>query len=708
MKRSTVPRRKSPESEIDALRERLQQAEDTLDAIRLGHADALMVSTPAGSKVFTLEGADHRYRRFVETISEGALLVSPSGVVLYSNAAFATMVATRLEAVAGRALSDFVDARSLPICTGLLAAARTGKAAEEVTLRSSTGLPVAAYLSMSPNDDGEPGVSVVVTNLDAQKRNEEMIASERLASAILDQAADAIIVCDTNGIVTRASRAARAIGGDQMLLQHVFTNFPLRGAEGELTPHPATRALGGEVVVSVEMMLDVGGRDPMNVRCTAVPLSYEQGKILGCVLSLIDITQQKRAEAERAELLEAERAARTSAERARADAEASNRSKDEFLATVSHELRTPLNAIVGWSSLMSDATMSEDQRRHAVEVIRRNAAAQSRLIEDLLDVSRIISGKMRLDVHPVEPVRVITAVIETVKPAIDAKKIRLDIVLASDDATVLGDEARLQQVIWNLLSNAAKFTPPTGRIRITLRRVESEIEIAVEDSGQGIQPDFLPYVFDRFRQADAGTSRVHGGLGLGLAISRHLIELHGGRIKVTSDGPGRGSTFTVSLPRAAPSKPAPLPVPEQVPEKQVVDPQFECADLEGVHVLVAEDDDDSREVLVSILTKCGARVSSARSGREALALFEKDVPHVLVSDIGMPEMDGYSLIRRIRGLEHEAGQRVPALALTAYARPQDRRRALAEGFQMHLAKPADPSELALTVASLAKYSTLAR
>jgi CheY-like chemotaxis protein len=259
-----------------------------------------------------------------------------------------------------------------------------------------------------------------------------------------------------------------------------------------------------------------------------------------------------------------------------------------------------------------------------------------------------------------------------------------------------------------LLSNAAKFTPPTGRIRISLRLVDSEIEIAVEDSGQGIQPDFLPYVFDRFRQADAGISRVHGGLGLGLAISRHLVELHGGRIKVTSEGPGRGSTFTVSLPRAALSKSAPAPMPAHVPEKQVADPNFECADLEGVHVLIAEDDDDSREVLMSILTKCGARVTSARSGLEALTLFEKEAPHVLVSDIGMPKMDGYSLIRRIRGLANEAGQRVPALALTAYARPQDRRRALAEGFQMHIAKPADPSEFALAVASLAKYSALAR
>ncbi len=709
MKRSAPPQANA-DVDVESLRRRLQEAEETLDAIRLGHVDALMVSTPAGPRVFTLEGTDHRYRRLVETMSEGALIVSATGVVLYSNSAFAKMVGRRLETVVGRALADFVDARSRPICAGLLAAAHTQPAAEEITLRGSTGRPVAAHLSMSPNDDGEPGISVIVTNLAAQKRNEEIVASERLASAILDQTAEAIIVCDTNGIVTRASRAARDLAADRALRQHVFASFPLHGAAGtEKEDHPASRALAGVVVASVEMMLDIGGRDPMPVLCTAVPLSYEGGEILGCIMSITDITVRRQAEMRLAALHDAERAARALAERARADAEATNRSKDEFLATVSHELRTPLNAIVGWSRLLSDDAMPEERRRHAIDVIRRNADSQARLIEDLLDVSRIISGQMRLEVRAVEPVRVITAVIETVRPALDAKEIALEVVLDSDDPSVLGDEARLQQVVWNLLSNAVKFTPRKGRIRINLRRIESTVEITIEDNGEGIPPEFLPFVFDRFRQADGGMARNHGGLGLGLAISRHLVELHGGKISVASDGVGRGSTFTVSLPRAALRETPPPEVPVPVPQSDPLLPlRFDGADLTGVHVLVVEDDVDSRELLISILVKCGARVSGAPSAHDALELFKTDIPDVMVSDIGMAGMDGYSLIRKIRALDIAAGQRVPALALTAYARSEDRRRTLAEGFQMHLAKPADPSEFATAVASLAKFAAMAR
>ena len=643
--------------------------------------------------------------------------MSAAGVILYSNAAFATIIATRLETIVGRSLADFVDPPSLAICRGLLATAKTDCAAEELTLRTAAGTPVTVYLSLSPNDDGGSAVSVIVTNLAAQKRNEEILASERLANAILDQAADAIVVCDTHGIVTRASRAALEISAGPALRQHVFAAFPLRSTDpSERLRHPATRALEGEVVGAVEMRLEREGNEPMDVRCTAVPLAYPGGAILGCVMSVMDITKQKRGEAERRELLDAERAARASAEHARAEAEharaeaeSSNRSKDEFLATVSHELRTPLNAIVGWSRLMQDEGLPEGRRRHAIDVIRRNADAQARLIEDLLDVSRIISGQMRLDVQAVEPVRVITAVIETVRPALDAKEIRLEVVLDSEEASVLGDEARLQQVIWNLLSNAAKFTPRKGRIRITLRRIDSAVEIEVADNGDGIPAGFLPYVFDRFRQAEGGICRVHGGLGLGLAISRHLVELHGGQIAVTSAGPGQGSSFTVRLPRTAlRQSPLPaIPIPgREIPPSAAA--PFEGTDLVGVHVLLVEDDDDSRELLAAILMKCGARVTATSSGNEALALFATDVPHVLVSDIGMPEMDGYTLIRRLRALDLPAAQQVPALALTAYARSEDRRRTLAEGFQMHLAKPADPSEFAMTVASLTKFATMAR
>ena len=703
MKKPAAPRRRSAEPDVEELRARLQEAEDTLEAIRSGQVEAIVVSTEAGPKVFTLEGADHRYRRLVETMNEGALLVSPAGLVLYSNAAFAALVGARLETVAGRKLADFVDEPSSLACGALLAAARRGPAADEITLRSVTGVPIAAHVSMTASAD-EPGVAVIVTNLTAQKRNEEIVASERLASSILDQVGEAIVVCDPKGVVIRASNAAREIAAAPPLHEHVSAAFPLRGDDDrETTRHPASLALAGRTVGSVELSLDVAGRAPMSVLCSAAPLLNDKREILGCVMSIVNITRQKRAAVERTALLDAERAARSAAERARADAEASNRSKDEFLATVSHELRTPLNAIVGWSRLLSDPALPEERRRHGVEVIQRNAAAQARLIEELLDVSRIVSGKMRLEVHNVDLVKSIEAVIESVQPALEAKEIALERRLDEAAGSIFGDAARLQQVVWNLLSNATKFTPARGKVVVTLRQTESGVEISVADNGPGIAADFLPYVFDRFRQADGSISRLHGGLGLGLAISRHLVELHGGAIGVTSDG--AGATFTVRLPRAAARE---TPIPDECGVKGPRAPArtFESADLHGVHVLIVEDDDDSRELLASMLVKCGACIVSASSGVEALAALANGTPspHVIVSDIGMPEMDGYALIRSIRSLDDGDARRIPALALTAYARTEDRRRALAEGFQMHLAKPVDPGELAAAVASLVRGS----
>ncbi|MDB4946063.1 MAG: two-component hybrid sensor and regulator [Labilithrix sp.] len=709
-KRAARPR--SADVEIAELRARLEEAEDTLEAIRSGQIEALVISTPTGPRVYTLEGADHRYRRLVETMNEGALLVSKAGLVLYANAAFAAMVAAPLEAVSGRHLADFVDPASRAAYEALLAAGATEHDADEITLRSARGLPVAAYLSMSPNDgddEGEAGVAVIVTNLTAQKRSEEIVASERLASSILEQAAEALVVCDPNGIIVRASQAARELAAGQALRHHVFTAFPLRadGDEEGRLGHPASRALAGEIADSIEMLLDVPGRPPMHVLCSAAPLLSDKKEIRGCVMSLVNITRQKAFAAERAELLEAERAARTAAERARAEAETSNRSKDEFLATVSHELRTPLNSIVGWSRMLAQGTLPRERQKHAIDVIRRNADNQTRLIEDLLDVSRIVSGKMRLDVHSVEPAKVIRAVIESVQPALDAKGITLQKEIDAAEGRIVADESRLQQIVWNLVSNAVKFTPRGGTIRVTLRPGPENVDIIVSDDGQGIDPAFLPFVFDRFQQADGTISRQHGGLGLGLAITRHLVELHGGSISVASERAGRGATFTTRLPRAVAHDALLALPPESGPGSERGGSEA-LTQLDKLRVLVVEDDDDSRELLVSILTRCGASVTAASNGSEALGLLaaepEERLPRVIVSDIGMPEMDGYALIRRIRTLPRAEARRIPALALTAYARSEDRRRALAEGFQMHMAKPVNPSELAVSVASLARYT----
>jgi signal transduction histidine kinase/ActR/RegA family two-component response regulator len=630
-------------------------------------------------------------------MNEGALLVSPAGLIVYSNAAFAALVASRLETIVGRSLAELVDPRSRTTFDALLAAAASRAVAEELTLRGAHGVALSVLISMSPNAPSDEGISVIVTNLTAQKRNEEIVASERLASSILEQAAEAIVVCDREGTVIRASRAARKIAAGQALRARVLSAFPLLEAR-----HPALRALAGEVVVSVETALKVKGREPLHIVCTAAPLLDDRDEVLGCVMSMTDITAQKRTELERQRLLEAERGARALAEHARSEAEASNRSKDEFLATISHELRTPLNSIVGWSRLVASGSLTEERQRHAIDVIRRNADAQARLVEDLLDVSRIIMGQLRLDVQDVRLARVIAAVIDSVRPALDAKEIRLEADIDEADVMVLGDETRLQQVIWNLLSNAAKFTPARGQIRIALCRHEAGIEISVSDNGEGIDTEFLPYVFDRFRQADAGISRLRGGLGLGLAISRHLVELHGGTIFVESPGPGLGAIFTLRLPSAHLRPASSSEPPRYAPADDADSTRQEPEDLSHVHVLLVEDDADSRDLFVSVLTRCGARVRSTDSGDEALALLEKEVPDVLVSDIGMANMDGYALIRTLRELPLPAARRVPAIALTAYARAEDQQRALREGFQLHLAKPVDPARLASAVADLAK------
>lgn len=386
----------------------------------------------------------------------------------------------------------------------------------------------------------------------------------------------------------------------------------------------------------------------------------------------------------------------------RAEAEAANRAKDEFLSILSHELRTPLNAILGWSTMLRQRTLSEDKVMRALETIERNAKSQAQLIEDILDISRIITGKLRLQVRPVNLVPVIESAIESLHLAAEAKSIRLQSVLDSEAGPLLGDAARLQQVVWNLVSNALKFTPKDGRVEIRLQRVNSHVEITVSDTGPGISSDFLPFVFDRFRQHDSTTTRSYGGLGLGLAIVRQLVELHGGTVTVVSPGIGQGTTFTVKLPvmiiHLPPSDPEPLKSIVEAKGRVEASPT-----LEGLKILVVDDEADARELLSTILQKYGADVIAVASVKEALTIIEtatNSSPDVLVSDIGMPDEDGYSLIRKLRQFEAQRGGRLPAIALTAYARNDDRQQALLAGFQIHLTKPVDAAELVAVVASL--------
>jgi PAS domain S-box-containing protein len=386
--------------------------------------------------------------------------------------------------------------------------------------------------------------------------------------------------------------------------------------------------------------------------------------------------------------------------RLRAEAERANRLKDEFLATVSHELRTPLTAILGWATMLRSDSSDEKALQRAIETIERNAKNQKQIIEDLLDVSRIITGKLRLEIRPVELASLIEAAVESLRPAADAKGVLFQKQLDTGLNPVSGDPARLQQIVWNLLSNAIKFTPRGGRVQIRLERIASHVEIAVSDTGQGISAEFLPFVFDRFRQADSTTTRKHGGLGLGLAIVRHLVELHGGIAQAESAGEGQGSTFTVVLPL--------MSVDQKTETEERVHPvagdrllEFDCHEkLNGLKILAVDDEADTCELLKAALEQCGAEVATACSAQEALEQLEGFLPDVLISDIGMPHEDGYELIRRVRQIPAESGGAVPAVALTAYARAEDRLRVLREGYQMHLPKPVELAELVAVVASL--------
>lgn len=411
----------------------------------------------------------------------------------------------------------------------------------------------------------------------------------------------------------------------------------------------------------------------------------------------VDINERKQHNEEREKLLEREREARH-------DAEKANRLKDEFLATVSHELRTPLTAVIGWTHLLRAGTLDEKNTIRALETIERNAQAQNQLIEDLLDVSRIITGKLRLDVRSIEPSAFIEAAIEAVQPAAAAKNVRIQKVMDTGVGVLSGDADRLQQVVWNLLSNAIKFTPRGGRVQVRLERINSHIEIIVNDTGQGIAPEFLPFVFDRFRQADGTTARLHGGLGLGLSIVRHLVELHGGTVHAESHGANQGATFTIKLPLIHVYLDQNQANEERVhPRARQTLSTIECPErLDDLMILVVDDEPDTCALLKVMLEQCGATVKMAVSGDDALVQLEATGFDVLISDIGMPNSDGYDLIKRVRGLPSDRNGRVPAIALTAYARSNDRLQAIRAGYQMHVPKPVESAELIAIVASLAR------
>jgi PAS domain S-box-containing protein len=518
-------------------------------------------------------------------------------------------------------------------------------------------------------------------------------AGSRLA-AIVESSDDAIISTDLLGAIKSWNRGAERLYG--------YTEAEAIGKPVSMLIPPENRheeslILGriskGERLSHYETVRRRKDGIDLDVSLTASPVQNRVGEIIGMSKTARDVTWRKSAEAERERLLARE-------SEARADAEEANRLKDEFLATISHELRSPLNAILGWARLLRDPSVREQQLERALEIIERNSQAQARLIEDLLDVSRIVSGKLSVQMRPVTMNSTVQGVVADMRPPAEAKDIDLRLI-EDEEIKLIGDADRLQQVVWNLLSNAIKFTPQGGRIEVELRRVGEQAELRVSDTGRGISPDFLPHVFDRFSQATGGDSRARAGLGLGLTIVRYIVEAHGGTVKADSAGVGQGATFICTFPLAGVEQ-------EAVPAVESLSPQLAQLEvgkeqsLKGVKVLVVDDDEDARDVLRAALNSYGADVTTVIGAPQALDAIASEPIDVLVSDINMPGMDGYELIRRVRAMAPEQGGRIPAVALTAYARAEDRLRALQSGYQTHVPKPVEPAELEIVVATLAR------
>jgi PAS domain S-box-containing protein len=690
--------------QLKELRARLNEAEDVLSAIRNGEVDALVVSGEAGEQVYTLQTAERPYRLLIEAMNEGAVTVNSGGIILYCNQCFATMLDLPLEQVLGAAFADFIPGADLPLFEALWEKAQRGDTKGELTLKQRNGrlVPVQLSCNVMPLEE-LMGVSIVVTDLTESRRHAEMTESANLARSILEQAAEAMVVCDDRGRVIHASRRAHKLCGRNPMLRDfddIFTLVPVtekpgasddaaeRGAELTFASIRRERELQG-----VEVTFARRDGASFDLLLSAGAVQDGGTTTLGWVINLTSITELKQSESEREQLLARERAARR-------EAEESSRLKDEFLANVSHELRTPLNAMLGWARLLRVGNLDQAATSHAVETIERNARSQNQLIDDLLDVSRIITGNLRLDVRTITPATFIDAAIEAVHPAAEAKEIVIQQTGQPDAWSVRGDAARLQQVIWNLLSNAIKFTPRNGRVDVRVERRGANLLIAVDDSGEGVNTEFLPFVFDRFRQADGTTTRRHGGLGLGLAIVRQLIELHGGTVQVESPGPLGGATFCVNLPFS--------PVYQVLPKSKgksravaAAAPAVEqVSNLDGLEILVIDDEIDTLELIKMALGQYGAKIWTAGSSAEAFTVLDQITPAIILGDIGMPEEDGYEFIRKLRALSPELGGQIPAVALTAYARPEDRARVLESGYQMHLSKPVEITELVAVVANI--------
>jgi PAS domain S-box-containing protein len=676
------------------------------------------MATAPSSDSRNLRDSEDRFRLLVESVRDYAIfMLDPQGNVLTWNPGAERFKGYQADEIIGQHFSRFYPpealARGLP--TKELEVAREVGAFEDEGWRvRKDGSQFWANVVITAVRDREGllvGFAKVTRDLTQRRNHEESLrqSEERFRLLVEGVREYAIFMLDVNGRVATWNVGAERIKGykaDEIVGQHFSLFYPSDVRESGWPEHEL------QVAAATGSFTDEGWRLRKDgttfwANVTITALRDEKNDLIGFTKLTRDMTERKRVEAvevmshEREEILEAERSARMAAQRA-------TRIKDEFLATLSHELRTPLSAILGWTQVLLRSSQAEsaENTRRAVEVIERNARAQVQLIDDLLDLSGMMTGKVRLDLHQIPLLSVVQAAIDSARPTAEAKDIRLQSALDPAPATVSADGGRLQQVFWNLLSNAVKFTPKGGRIQVVLQRVNSHIELRVSDTGMGIAANFLPYVFDRFSQGQSSMTRRFGGLGLGLAISKQLVELHGGTIKAASPGEGQGATFVVELPLSI--------VQIEGEKKQRVHPTVEdptvevqssdvlmLPKLDGVHVFIVDDEPDARDLLRRVLEDQGAQVTAFSSAGEVLATLSATRPSIIVSDIGMPGMDGFQLMRALRAAESR-NDRVPAVALTAFARSEDRKRSLVAGYQAHLAKPFDVGELVLVVASLVR------
>jgi PAS domain S-box-containing protein len=659
------------------------------------------------------------FRVTLGSIGDGVIASDPDGRVTYMNAHAEALTGWTSHAATGRALADVFrsinEKTRQPVENPADLVIRSGHVAglANHTLlisRDGTQRPIAD--SAAPIRDGAGriiGVVLIFRDVTEERKVEDAIAEQReWFETTLESIGDAVIATDERGRVAFMNPIAERLTGWRLAQargRSCSDVFRIVDEESRGTVEsPVTRALAEGAIVGLanHIVLVAADGTECPIDDSAAPIRSRDGRIVGVVLVFRDVTERRRMELERRSgarererLLEAERTAR-------ADAERASRVKDEFVAMMSHELRTPLNAIIGWTQLMSNAGTDTDLLRRGVDVIARNTRVQAQLISDLLDISRIVSGKLRLTMERVDLESIIRDAIEIVQQSANDKRITIEHELPATTGTIAGDRARVEQIVWNLLSNAIKFTPEGGRVVIRLRQAAGAgAEITVTDTGMGIRQDFLPHIFERFQQADRTITKRFGGLGLGLAIVKHLVELHGGTITADSAGEGHGATFVVVLPASV--------LPETVDgiaesDARTRESSEPAVCLDGVRVLIVEDEPDTSEFIRRFLVTHGADVVTASSAAEALSLLPASGADILVSDIGLPEVDGYELIQRIRRMDAKNGGGIPAVALTAYARSEDRALALRAGYQAHLAKPAEPAELLATIARFAGSS----